>query len=334
MPITLKDVAEKAGVSTSAVSRTFTEGASVSSKTRLKVEQAANELGYSPNVLARSLTTRRTQLIGLVANNFEHLVFLEVFDRFTQLLQTRGLRPLIVNLSNETEPEKSVTMLRQYSVDGVIVVSSTLPEHFVEAFRDAEIPVVHAVGKPTTKPRVDVIGVANEDCGRLAADTLIARGYRRIEFLGGPEAATSTEGRARGFLDVANASDGVSANVRYCASYSYSGGYNGMKAALQSGAAEAYFCGDDIISIGAMSAIKEEGKSVPDDIGLIGVNDMEMARWGVVNLTTIRQPLPDIIEASVSRIIEIVRDPHQKPTSRTFHCELVERGSLRPLPDA
>ncbi|MEO0672666.1 MAG: LacI family DNA-binding transcriptional regulator [Pseudomonadota bacterium] len=333
MPITLKDVAEKAGVSTSAVSRTFTEGASVSTKTRRKVEKAASELGYSPNVLARSLTTRRTQLIGLVANNFENPVFLEVFDRFTRLLQARGLRPLIVNLSEETEPDKSVTMLRQYSVDGVIVVSSTLPEDFVDAFRVAQIPVVHAVGRPTDTPRVDVIGVANDDCGRLAAETLIARGYRRITFLGGPEAATSTEGRARGFLETANAAEGVTARLRYCASYSYAGGYNGMRAELEGDVAEAYFCGDDIISIGAMSALAEAGKRVPDDVGLIGVNDMEMARWSVIDLTTIRQPLPEIIEASVSRIIEIVRDPDQTPTSRTFHCELVERGTLRPLPD-
>ena len=121
MAVTLKDVAERAGVSRSAVSRTFTEGASVSAKTRQKFEHAAQALGYRPNVLASSLTTGRTKLIGLVSNNFHNPIFLEVFDRFTRGLQERGLRPLLVNLSDETDPENSVRMLLQYSVDAVIV---------------------------------------------------------------------------------------------------------------------------------------------------------------------------------------------------------------------
>ena len=111
MPVTLKEVAERAGVSRSAVSRTFTDGASVSEKMRSKVEKAARELGYSPNALASSLTTGRTKLIGLVSNNFHNPIFLEVFDLFTRGLQDRGLRPLLVNLSEERDPENSVRML-------------------------------------------------------------------------------------------------------------------------------------------------------------------------------------------------------------------------------
>ena len=90
MAVTLKDVAERAGVSRSAVSRTFTDGASISDKMRQRVEKAARELGYSPNALASSLTTGRTKLVGLVADNFQNPIFLEVFDRFTQGLQARG----------------------------------------------------------------------------------------------------------------------------------------------------------------------------------------------------------------------------------------------------
>ena len=127
MAVTLKEVAELAGVSRSAVSRTFTEGASVSTKTRQKVEKAAARLGYQPNALASSLTTGRTKLIGLISNNFHNPIFLEVFDLFTRGLQNRGLRPLLVNLSDEDKPEDTVRLLQQYSVDGAIVASSTLP---------------------------------------------------------------------------------------------------------------------------------------------------------------------------------------------------------------
>lgn len=116
MVVTLREVAERAGVSRSAVSRTFTDGASVSAKMRQKVEKAAQELGYHPNALASSLTTGRTKLIGLVSNNFHNSIFLEVFDLFTRALQDVGLRPLLVNLSDETDPANSVRMLRQYGI--------------------------------------------------------------------------------------------------------------------------------------------------------------------------------------------------------------------------
>ena len=133
MTVTLKEVAKRAGVSRSAVSRTFTPGASVSEKTRKKVEKAALALGYSPSFIARSLTTKRTKLIGLVANNFQNPVFLEVFDLYTRALQERELRPLLVNLTNETDPEQSLRMLRQYSVDAVILATSTLAAEFLDA---------------------------------------------------------------------------------------------------------------------------------------------------------------------------------------------------------
>ena len=151
MGATLKDVAERAGVSRSAVSRAFTDGASVSTKMRQRVEKAAKELGYHPNALASSLTTGRTKLIGLVSNNFHNPIFLEVFDLFTRSLQDRGLRPLLVNLSDETDPEHSVQMLWQYRVDGVIVASSTLPSKFSKAFHDAGLPVVHTATTITTR---------------------------------------------------------------------------------------------------------------------------------------------------------------------------------------
>ena len=200
MTPTLKEVAELAGVSTSAVSRAYTEGASVSAKTRAKVEAAAKALGYAPSMIARSLATSRTKLIGLVANNFQNPVFLDVFDLYTRALQARGFRPLLVNLTDVADPSDSARLLRQYSVDGVIVATSTLPPGFAVAFQDTGLKVVHAFGRAARHPPVPVVGVDNVAAGRLAAKTLLARGYRRLAFLGGPKAATSTQDRAAGFV--------------------------------------------------------------------------------------------------------------------------------------
>ncbi|MDH3229249.1 MAG: LacI family DNA-binding transcriptional regulator [Alphaproteobacteria bacterium] len=331
MAVTLKHVAERAGVSRSAVSRTFTEGASVSDKTRHKVEKAAEELGYRPNFLARSLTTRRTKLIGLVADNFHNPIFLQVFDLFTRGLQERGLRPLLVNLSGETEPENSVRMLQQYSVDGVIVASSTLPPTFAHAFRQAGVPVVHSFGRYTSTPDVHIVGIDNRLCGRMAAETLIRRGYCHVGFMGGPEAATSTQDRFAGFMEEAAKHPDIRVSHSFSEAYSFTAGRTEMSRLLQGGRAEAYFCGDDVLSIGALSAIKSAGLRVPEDIGVIGLNDMEMAGWQSIDLTTIHQPIRQIIESSIELIVAMLDEPDREPETRLSRCRIVERGTLRPL---
>jgi DNA-binding LacI/PurR family transcriptional regulator len=329
MAVTLKEVAERAGVSRSAVSRTFTDGASVSARTRAKVEEAAAALGYAPNALASSLTTGRTKLIGLVVNNFHNPLILEVFDLFTKGLQDRGLRPLLVNLTDATDPAATVRMLRQYSVDGVIVASSTLPSSFAEAFKGAGLPVVHAFGRASARPDVSVVGIDNVACGRMAAQALIRRGYGQVAFLGGPRGATSTQDRAAGFLGTLAEHPAIKVSVSYASDYTFDAGREKMQLLLQDGRAEAYFCGDDLLAVGALSAIREAGLSVPQDIGLIGLNDMEMARWQVIGLTTIRQPVAEIIAAAIEMVVATIAAPDQVPEVRLFPCEVVERGTLR-----
>ena len=331
MAITLKDVAELAGVSRAAVSRTFTAGASVSPKTRAKVETAANALGYSPNMLARSLTTRKTQLVGLVSNNFHNPVFLQIFDLFTRALQEQGLRPLLVNLSDETDPARSVQLLRQYSVEGVIVASSHVPDGFARAFREAGLPVVHAFGRALATPDVHVVGIDNISAGRMAAATLIARGYRRLGFLGGPEQASTTQDRLAGFRAGALA-QGLDIAASFAKAYSFDSGRAEMARLLQGPRAEAYFCGDDVLSIGALSAAQEIGLQVPRDLGLIGLNDMQMAAWANIALTTIHQPFEAIVRSSIDLIVSSFADPGCPPEVRLFPCHIVERSTLRALP--
>jgi len=331
MAATLKDVAERAGVSRSAVSRTFTDGASVSSTMRRRVEKAANELGYSPNFLARSLTTRRTKMIGLVSNNFHNPVFLQVFDQFTRGLQERDLRPLLVNLTDETDPEDSVKMLQQYSVDGVVVASSTLPPAFAEAFMEVGMPTVHTFGRYTTSPKTHVVGIDNMACGRMAAGALMDRGYTRLGFLGGPPDATSTQDRLAGFEEEIGRHSHVSLSTSFAEAYSFAAGREEMQRLLADPLQEAYFCGDDVLSIGVLSAIEEAGLSVPGDVGIIGLNDMEMAGWQNINLTTIHQPIKQIVNSSIELMVSLLEDTERYPEARLIPCDVVERGTLRPL---
>ena len=330
MAPTIKEVAGLAGVSTSAVSRAFTEGASVSAKTRQKVEAAARALGYVPSLIARSLATNRTKLIGLVANNFQNPAFLEVFDLYTRALQERALRPLLVNLTDVTDPADSLRMLRQYCVDGVIVATSTLPPVFAVAFRDAGIPVVHTFGRYSRRPKVHVVGIDNIACGKLAAETLLAHGYRSVAFLGGPQFATSTQDRATGFVRRMQAAGAGGVRLCYAEAYAYDAGRAAMVPLLADKSIEAVFCGDDLICMGAMDAARHVGLRIPGDIGFLGFDDMAMASWSAYNLSTIRQPIKDIILESVNLVVSLVDDPGRTPVSKLFPCAVVERATLRP----
>ncbi|MEM9631178.1 MAG: LacI family DNA-binding transcriptional regulator [Pseudomonadota bacterium] len=332
MAVTLKEVAELAGVSRSAVSRTFTDGASVSARTREKVEKAAKALGYRPSLIARSLATSRTKLIGLVANNFQNPAFLDVFDLFTSELQKRGFRPLLVNLSGDTSPKKFVELLKQYSVDGVIVATSTLPTSFANAFQTAGIPVIHTFGKYQANANVHVVGIDNEFCGSMAARTFAERGYRKVALLGGPESATSTQDRASGFVGTSKQLGLEVAKTCFAENYTYQAGRVAMGEVMEDQSVEAVFCGDDLICMGAMDAARAVGKAIPEDIGFLGFNDIAMAGWDAYALTTIRQPIRDIIMSSVELVVGMVENPKRSPEIRLFPCSVVERGSLKPVP--
>ena len=332
MAVTLREVAELAGVSRSAVSRCFTEGASVAPETRERIHKAADKLGYQPNALASSLTTGRTKLVGLVSNNFHNPIFLQVFDLFTRALQNSGLRPLLMNLTDETEPLASVRLLQRYSVDAVVVASSTLPTSFAESFQAAGVPVVHAFGRYAERPKVNVVGIDNTAAGRMAAEALVARGYRRVAMLAGPKSATSTEDRLSGFRAALEAHPEVEVSVSFAEAYSYDAGWAEMRRPLSTGpVAEAFFCGDDVLSIGALSALRDAGIRVPEDVGLVGLNDMEMARWHNINLTTIRQPIEEVVRLSVDLVDQMLKEEVSAPRAHHLSCDLVERGTLPPL---
>jgi DNA-binding LacI/PurR family transcriptional regulator len=163
----------------------------------------------------------------------------------------------------------------------------------------------------------------------MAAETLLQHGYRRLGFLGGPAEATSTQDRAAGFLAALADRTDVTVSATHSDAYTFDAGRAEMQRLLHDPPAEAYFCGDDLLAIGAMSAIRDHGLAVPRDIGLIGLNDMEMSRWQNIGLTTIRQPVAQIIAAAIELVVATIETPDLPPEVCLFPCEVVERATLR-----
>ena len=328
--VSAKHVALEAEVSVSAVSRSFTEGASVSEKTRRKVLKAAEKLGYRPNILARSLMTQRSELVGLISTNFRNPAFMEIFDRFTLGLQARRLRPLIINLTGGMSHDQAIDLLIQYRVDGVIVASSTLPEAFSRACLEARLPAVLAFGRAHPCHALSSVSADNEDGGRRAARLLLERGYRRIGFLGGPRDATTTVDRLKGFRAGLKAA-GLEPCAFFCRHYAHAEGLATAAALFEAYPdTEAVFCGDDILAMGAMDHVRSTlGKRVPEEIGLLGFNDIPMARWPAYDLTTIRQPVEAIIAAAIEMVGRRIEAPAAPPQAKILPCETVIRGTLR-----
>ena len=178
---------------------------------------------------------------------------------------------------------------------------------------------------------IAVAGVDNVAGGKLAASTLVARGYRRIAFLGGPESASSTTDRLKG-LSQGLATHGLKPRAAlFSTSYSHDAGQTLMRALLKKGGIDAVFCGDDILAIGALDACIEGKVRVPKDIGILGFNDIAMAGWPAYGLTTIRQPIAKIISAAVEMIAAMTEGVASAPPSRHFGCSLIERRSLKPV---
>jgi DNA-binding LacI/PurR family transcriptional regulator len=324
--VTAQQVAETAGVSISAVSRTFTKDASVSPRMRERVLAAAEALGYRPNRLARGLMTGRTELVGLVSTHFANPAFMDVFDLFARELQHRGLRPLIANLAEDGGADSALDMMLQYSVDAVLIATSAPPEGFADSCARAGLPVVHVFGRPETAvPAVTVDNVAG---GRLAAEAMLARGLRRLAFLGGAETDSSSIDRAAGFAQGLAAAGLQPLAVEFAGDYSHEHGRRGMHALLSRHRPQAVFCGDDILAIGAIDACRERGLAVPKDIGIVGFDDMPLAAWAGYRLTTIRQPMAEMVRHAIDQIAARLADPDHRIEGRLFDIALVERDSL------
>ena len=328
MAVTVRDVAREAGVSASAVSRAFTPGASVAPATLARIMTASDKLGFQRNRLAASLTTGRTRLVGIVADDFGNPFFLSVFDLMTKGLQARGLRPLLVNLDPGTTAAQALGMLREYAVDAAVLISATLPAEFSRSFRDADLPVTHCFASANHTPEVPQSGIDDAAAGQLAAATLAGHGYRNVGYLGGPEQTQPARNRFAGFQSEAlKHQSGVTA--AYADAWSFAAGRATMQAMLASGRCDAYFCADDVLAIGAMSALHDAGLRVGRDVGVIGLNDMEMAGWAGINLTTIAQPVAEIVASCIAQTEALIEQPGMHPEARIFPAKVVGRGTLR-----
>lgn len=327
-----QDVADLAGVSQSAVSRTFTPGASVSDDTRRKVLAAAQTLGYRPNALARSLITRRSRIVALVMSYLANQFYPLVLERLSQRLQRQGYHVLVFIAEIDEAADGVLAEILEYQVDGIVMASAMLSPTLAGSCAAIGVPVVQfnrvsTLGGLASQASSSVTS-DNYDGGVQVARLLAARGYRRFGFLSGLEDSSTSIERERGFRD-GLAGLGHALHGRATGHYDFERAKAGARDLFAQDPPDAVFAVNDHMAIACLDVVRQElGLRVPDDVAVVGFDDVPQAAWAAYDLTTVRQRLEPMVEATVQLLTEQMH-AELRPRDIVVPVDLVERATVR-----
>ncbi|MDD7969967.1 LacI family DNA-binding transcriptional regulator [Roseinatronobacter alkalisoli] len=328
--VSAQQVAERAGVSRSAVSRTFTDGASVAPATRKRVLQAAEELGYTVNHLARGLIREKSNIVSLVVADINTPYQAKMTEALTRRLQAANKVAMIINSSGEsTDVEMALRQTLHYRADATIVLSGQPKASLIETcLNNGQHVILINRDDPVPGP-VSVI-VTNRAAARQAFDMLERAGCRKLAVIASTVGSASLAAREKAFVAAAQSAN-IDVSVSRLGPTAYASGAEAARQVL-SGAdrPDGVFCVTDLLACGFLDAARNEfGIKIPDELCVVGFDDIEQAGWSSYELTTFRQPIEQIAEHVVDLIdhhtpVDAIQDPIR------FQAEPVWRKSVRP----
>ena len=331
---TALDVAVLANVSQSAVSRTFTPGASVSEKTKSKVLLAANKLGYRPNAIARSLSTNQSRIIALVMSYLENQFYPLVIEHLSQELQKQGYHVLLfIGQTNNFDADSILLDILQYQVDGIVMASATLSPNLAKNCAAAGVPVVlfnriSSISKSNLTSTSSVT-TDNYKGGKMVAKTLVDRGYQKIAFISGLENSSTSIQRENGLRE-GLAEFNLEICLRSVGNYDFNQAKDATRELFESkNRPDAIFVANDHMAIATMDVIREELQlRIPEDIGIIGFDNIPQANWQSYQLTTMSQDVNQMVLSTVGVLLNQIQQAI-KPEHIVIPCEIIERNTLR-----
>ncbi|KRA99895.1 LacI family transcriptional regulator [Devosia sp. Root685] len=327
--VTSSQVARRAGVSQSAVSRTFTPGASISPKTRAKVMAAAKELGYRPNAIARSLITNRSRIIAVVMAYLENLFYPDVLEELGRLLAKENYRLLLFTGFMDRDSDPIFDQLMQYRVDGIVLASTSLSSELSEECAAAGIPVV-LFNRTTERDAVSSVTTRNREGGRRVAEFLVAGGHKKFGYISGLESSSTNRDRFAGYKE-GLAEAGHTEIMVEVANYDRAEAEAAARKMLsREDRPDALFVANDHMAVAVMDVARHElGLAVPEDLSIVGYDDVGPARWTSYGITSMSQPLKRMVEATVSILMEQISSGEIEAEHRILNGELVVRTSAR-----
>lgn len=334
--VTSYDVALVAGVSQSAVSRCFQPGASVSDATQARVMKAAALLDYIPNAAARSLITRRSNIVAVIITSQAHLHYPELLGELSQQIGARGKRVLLFTLPREADADvdRVLAEVWQYQVDGVIAAARLSADHIAE-FERRQMPLV-LFNRTVRERAVHTVTCDHREAGRMLVSRLAAAGHRRFGIIAGTDdgtVATIASERRRGACERL-AELGLPAPVVVPGQSDYLSGAAGLRAIIRTLGAvpDAIICGSDVMAIGCLDCARHElGIDVPRQMSVAGFDAIEPSNWLSYNLTTLRQPMPRMAMAAADLLCAVI-DSHgaaRAAERRVFSAQFIEGATAR-----
>ncbi len=323
------DVAQLAGVSQSAVSRVFQEGASASRAMRERVMAAANKLGYRPNAIARGLITQRSNMVAVVISKLTNLYYPEVMVQLTQRFSERGVRVLLFALESESDTRSVLEQMLQYRVDGILTAAMFTPEQ-LKTIDAAEIPVVF-YNRTLEDQLVSSVRCDQQEGERWLVDALVKAGHNSFGIVEGPADSTVSIERKMGALNEL-AKLGITDVTTVSGDFGYETGRECFAELVRKHGAkpDAVIAANDVMAIGCIDEARENfDLRVPEDISIVGFDGVGPARYAAYNVTTVRQPVQRMTESAASMLIERIENPDLTPEKRSFSGKLIRGGSAR-----
>jgi DNA-binding LacI/PurR family transcriptional regulator len=327
------DVAELAGVSQSAVSRVFQDGASASKVMRDRVMTAADKLGYRPNAIARGLITQRSNMVAVIISQQTNLYYPEVLFQLTQRFSGRGIRVLLFTLAHESDIDSMLEKILQYRVDGIVTAAMLSPTQ-VQTIQNAHIPVIF-YNRTLPEILVNSVRCDQEEGERWLVGELHAAGHRRYAIVTGPADSPVSAERTTGALQKLDEL-GIEDVTVVNGDFGYQSGRLAVTEIMNrlDTPPDAIIVANDAMAIGCVDEAREGfSLAVPEDISIVGFDGVGPARFAAYNLTTVRQPVGRMTEAAVSMLMDRIEDPDLSPEKRVFSGERIRGGSARMASD-
>jgi DNA-binding LacI/PurR family transcriptional regulator len=326
--VTSGDVARLAKVSQSAVSRALTPGASISEKTRDKVLKAAKELGYRPNALARAMISGRSRLIAILVAYLDNQFYPIVLEQLSRTLQDQGYQVLLI-MTDPGRQDEVVQRILQYQVEGIVMASATLSSTLARQCAETGIPVLMFNRYVASSPASSVTS-DNIEGGRLVADFLARGGHKRIAFIAGLEDSSTNRDREAGFYK-GLAEHGMTAIERAVGGYSFIGAAEAARMLLnRRKRPDAIFVANDHMAFSVMDVARHEfGLKIPQDLSIVGFDDVPEASWKGYDLTTVAQSSPAMVEAAARILLEQIGNVEVQKRAAVLPATLIVRSSAR-----
>ncbi|MGQ7247681.1 LacI family DNA-binding transcriptional regulator [Halomonas sp. V046] len=327
--VTSRDVALRAGVSQSAVSRCFSPEASISEKTRLKVLNAARELGYRPNSIARSLITRSSRTIALVLSSLDNMFYPLAVEKASQRFQAEGYHLLLFVVPESDDFPGIMDSILQSQVDGILMLSALLTSSLARECVDAGVPVV-LLNRSVEFEGISQVYSDNYHGGYWAGSYLAMSGHRDIAFVAGVETSSTSRRRHEGFVD-GLAAHGLVPYAVVHGNYDFDKARHETLALFARGQGpDAIFAASDHMAVAVLETLRHElRRRVPEEVAVIGFDDTPVSAWPSYALTTVRQPIDEMIEAATSLLIEQIRHGAEAADSQVLPVTPVLRHTTR-----